>query len=31
MSLHVSFNIQTVGFKFDVDNIKAWIHPALYQ
>ena len=30
MSLDFSCGIQMVGSEFGVNNIKAWIHPALY-
>lgn len=31
MSLDFCYNTQVVGSKFGVNNLKAWIHPALYQ
>lgn len=31
MSLDFCYDTQVVGSKFGVNNLKAWIHPALYQ
>lgn len=31
MSLEFCYDTQVVGSKFGVNNLKAWIHPALYQ
>lgn len=31
MSLHFCCQIRMVGSEFAINNMKAWIHPALYQ
>ena len=31
MSLDFSCDIQMVGSEFGINNMKAWIHPALYS
>lgn len=31
MSLNFSLSVQIMGSEFDMNNMKAWIHPAVFQ